>query len=108
METTMQQRRTFRRTDFNGWVEVTTSRQRSRGTANDLSVGGVGVLMPAPLPAATTAVTSEFALPGISLPLALEGVVAWSDPGRGRFGVRFERVDPGLAELLASYVAGRF
>lgn len=108
----MQERRADRRADFHGWVELTTSRGRARGAGCDLSVGGLGLELrgaaatqDAPLAAA---VTSEFALPGISLPLALEGVIAWNDAARGRLGVRFERVDPSVAELLESYVAGRF
>jgi hypothetical protein len=32
--------------------------------------------------------------------------VAWATDGRA--GVRFEAVDPGLAELLENHVAGRF
>ncbi len=50
---------------------------------------------------------SEFALPGLSLPLAVEARVAWNDPGSARMGLRFVGVDPGIAELLARYTDGR-
>jgi len=61
----------------------------------------------APAPPVDAALVSEFALPGISLPLELEGRLVWADPRSGRAGVRFEAVDPGLAELLSNFVAGR-
>jgi hypothetical protein len=67
----------------------------------------MGLSLPSPLPECQSAVVSEFALPGIALPLALDGVVVWTDPEASRLGIRFLEVDPGLAELLASYVAGR-
>jgi hypothetical protein len=95
------------RAPFVGWVELALDGSRRRARALDLSVLGIGVELGGPVPAVREPVVSEFALPGISLPLALEGVVAWTDPGRARLGVAFADVDPGLAELLASFVAGR-
>jgi hypothetical protein len=102
------QERRYRRVSFEGWVELLTIEGARRlGTGRDLSSGGIGLELPGePLPVGG-AVTSEFALPGISLPLALDGRVAWRDPGNRRIGIRFERVDPGLAELLESFVGGR-
>jgi hypothetical protein len=99
-----QQRRP--RAPFSGWVELTTEGRRRLGTGRDLSPGGIGLELRGDLPEIGGVVTSEFALPGISIPLALEGRVAWSD-GAQRVGVRFERVDPGLAELLENFVGGR-
>lgn len=96
------------RAPFSGWVELTADGRRRLGTGRDLSAGGIGVELRGDLPPVGDAVTSEFALPGISLPIALEGRVAWSDGTRQRVGVRFERVDPGLAELLENFVGGRF
>jgi hypothetical protein len=98
-----QQRRP--RAPFSGWVELTAEGRRRLGTGRDLSPGGIGLELRGELPEVGGVVTSEFALPGISIPLALEGRVAWSDSGR--LGVRFERVDPGLAELLENFVGGR-
>jgi hypothetical protein len=95
------------RAPFSGWVEITTEGRRRLGTGCDLSPGGIGLELPGELPPVGGSVTSEFALPGISIPLALEGRVVWSDAGRQRVGVRFERVDPGLAELLENFVGGR-
>lgn len=95
------------RARFTGWVELTTGGRRRLGTARDLSPGGIGLELRGELPAVGGAVTSEFALPGISIPLALDGRVAWSDRQRQRVGVRFEDVDPGLAELLENFVGGR-
>lgn len=95
------------RAPFSGWVEVTTDGLRRLGTGCDLSAGGIGLELRGELPPIGEPVISEFALPGISIPLELEGRVAWSDPQRLRVGVRFERVDPGLAELLENFVGGR-
>jgi hypothetical protein len=103
--TAEQQRRP--RAPFSGWVELTAEGRRRLGTGRDLSPGGIGLELRGDLPAVGGAVTSEFTLPGISIPLALEGRVAWSDTHRARVGVRFERVDPGLAELLENFVGGR-
>jgi hypothetical protein len=52
-------------------------------------------------------VVTEFPLPGIALPLALAARVVWADPESDRAGLLFDDVDPGLSELLASYVNGR-
>lgn len=95
------------RAPFVAWVELMVDGVRRRARARDLSADGIGIELAAPLPRAREAVVSEFALPGISLPLALAGVVAWSSPGEARIGVRFDDVDPGLSELLESFVAGR-
>jgi hypothetical protein len=95
------------RAAFGGWVEILADGRRLRATATDLSVAGLGVEMRGALPEASQPVVSEFALPGISLPLALEGEVAWTDKRASRFGVRFRDLDPGLAELIESYVAGK-
>lgn len=95
------------RAGFAGWVEITADGRRRLGTGCDLSAGGIGVALRNALPSRDARVTSEFALPGISLPLALDGLVAWCDERSGRVGIRFEGVDPGLAELLESFVSGR-
>jgi hypothetical protein len=95
------------RARFIGWVELMADGARCLGNGRDLSAGGIGLEVPGDPPRVGDPVTSEFALPGISLPLALDGRVAWRDPGNGRIGVAFERVDPGLAELLESFVGGR-
>lgn len=98
-------RRQCPRTAFDGWVELHVGGVRRLATGCDLSPGGIGLdLGEQPLDRAT-AVTCEFALPGISLPLELDGSVAWS--GGRRVGIRFHGVDPGLAELLENHVAGR-
>jgi len=95
------------RAPFAGWVELSSNGVRRRARALDLSVHGIGVALTGPPPAMREAVVSEFALPGISLPVALDGTVVWVDPDASRAGVAFAEVDPGLAELLASFVAGR-
>lgn len=87
-------------------MEISAEGQRRLATARDLSPAGIGIDLPgAPLKPASPLVC-EFALPGISLPLALDGHVAWV--AGSRLGVRFDDVDPGLAELLENHVAGRF
>jgi PilZ domain-containing protein len=95
------------RARFESWVELRADGTLRRAGARDLSVHGLGLSLPGPLPERQSAVVSEFALPGITLPLALEGIVVWTNPRASRMGIRFVGVDPGLAELLASYVAGR-
>jgi hypothetical protein len=99
--------RTGQRAAFESWVELRLPGARRRAAARDLSVQGIGLALSGPLPAVAAEVVSEFALPGIMLPLALEGVVVWADAAGSRIGVRFREVDPGLAELLGSFVAGR-
>jgi hypothetical protein len=95
------------RAPFDRWVELRAGGTRRLAAARDLSVRGIGLSLPGPLPERLSAVVSEFALPGITLPLALDGVVVWVDPSASRIGIQFLEVDPGLAELLDSYVAGR-
>ena len=95
------------RATFAGWVEITADGRRRLGTGCDLSAGGICVALRNAPPPRDARVTSEFALPGISLPVSLDGQVAWCDEGSGRVGIRFEGVDPGLAELLESFVSGR-
>lgn len=94
------------RAPYRGWVELTVGSERIRAEGCDLSVDGIGIEVD-PAPPSDAALVSEFALPGISLPLELEGRLVWSDARSGRAGVRFEAVDPGLAELLSNFVAGR-
>ena len=99
------EQRISRRTRFGGWVEVHVGGARRLAAGRDLSASGIGLELGGdPIPPQAR-VTCEFALPGISLPLELEGAVAWCQGNR--LGVRFDEVDPGLAELLDNHVAGR-
>jgi hypothetical protein len=95
------------RAPYRGWVELTVAGRRLRAEGHDLSMDGIGLALRGLAPEVEAALVSEFVLPGISLPLALRGRVVWNDPGSGRAGVRFEAVDPGLADLLSNFVAGR-
>jgi hypothetical protein len=93
------------RAAFDGWVELQVDGARRLATGVDLSQGGIGIALRQGDLAPDTPVVCEFALPGISLPLELDGRIAWA---RGpRAGVRFDVVDSGLAELLENHVAGR-
>ncbi|HKJ24642.1 MAG TPA: PilZ domain-containing protein [Myxococcota bacterium] len=94
------------RAPYRGWVELTLGADRVRAEGCDLSVDGIGIAVKGP-PPIDTSLVSEFTLPGITLPLELRGRLVWSDAGACRAGVRFESVDPGLAELLSNFVAGR-
>jgi hypothetical protein len=98
------------RAPYRGWVELRLGSDRRsdrhRAEGCDLSVDGIGVALARELPVDAKLV-SEFVLPGIALPLELRGRLVWADPVAGRAGVRFEAVDPGLAELLSNFVAGR-
>ncbi len=96
-----------KRARFESWVELQAGGTWRRAAGRDLSVRGMGLALSGPLPERESAVVSEFPLPGIALPLALEGVVVWVNPLASRIGIRFLQVDPGLAELLHSYVSGR-
>lgn len=95
------------RVHYGAWVEISHDGRRRRARARDLGAGGIGLELgeagEAPPPRAR--VVSEFALPGIALPLEVSGVVAWSETDR--CGVRFRDVDSGIAELIESFVAGR-
>lgn len=95
------------RTRFDGWVEVASGGQRLRGAGHDLSRDGIGLSLEETPPAVTSQLVSEFALPGIGLPLELQGQVVWMNPETRSLGVRFQGVDPGLADLIANFVAGR-
>ena len=93
------------RAPFDGWVEVHAAGERRLATGRDLSASGIGlVVSPDGLPARSN-VTCEFALPGISLPMEVEGWVAWSIGAL--VGVCFAAIDPGIGELLENHVAGR-
>ena len=94
------------RAPYRGWVELTVDRDRLRAEGFDLSVEGIGVELDA-APAVDALLVSEFVLPGITLPLELRGRIVWRDLETGRAGVRFESVDPGLAELISNFVSGR-
>jgi hypothetical protein len=98
------ERRSSLRTPFDGWVELRAGGTRRLATGFDLSAGGIGIIVsPDGLPPRTS-VTCEFPLRGISLPVELEGRVAWSVGPR--VGVCFGPMDPGLVELLENHVAG--
>ena len=99
----MQERREAGRAALESWVEIAAGGARYRATAADVSVCGLG-LSGAGLVAGAS-VVAEFPLPGIGLPLELSARVMWADTGR--LGLRFEGIDPGLRELLESYVDGR-
>lgn len=95
------------RAPFHGWVEVLCDGHRARGTGLDLSVDGIGLALPDAACPLEGELVSEFPLPGIALPLEVRGRWAWSDRPKGRGGIRFEALDPGIADLLANFVAGR-
>lgn len=99
------ERRGKRRAAFDGWVEVHVDGVRRLANGVDLSSDGIGIDFDSSMPALDTCLACEFKLPGISLALELMGAVAWKHGSR--VGVRFDAVDPGLAELLENYVAGR-
>jgi hypothetical protein len=101
------ERRGERRACFDGWVEIVGRETRVRGSGRDLSRAGLGAVVRSPHPALHTHVEAEFALPGIRLPIVLPGVVAWSDAATGRIGLRFDDIEPGIAELIGSFAAGR-
>lgn len=101
------ERRGARRARFEGWVEIRVEGQRRRARGYDLSTEGIGIQSVEPLPESVQRVVSEFPLPGIGLPLELEAHVVWADAPRRRLGLRFLHIDPGLADLLQSYVDGR-
>jgi hypothetical protein len=89
-------------------VEIAAGGERRLARARDLSEDGLGLELEAPHPEPGDRLESEFALPGIRVPLVVTARVAWSDPAAGRMGLAFEPLDVGVAELLQSAVAGRF
>ncbi|UCE87769.1 MAG: PilZ domain-containing protein [Deltaproteobacteria bacterium] len=101
------ERRRRTRASFEGWVEVRAPGGRRRARGLDLSAHGIGLSIEPPHPGLGDSVTSEFALPGISPPVALEGDVVWGDAGGARIGLRFRSVDPGLDEIIERFVADR-
>lgn len=102
------ERRRGARAEFDGWVELTVGAERRLATSIDLSAEGLGLLLAPPHPEPGEPVESEFALPGFGVPLSVPARVAWSDPEGGRLGLRFDRLDLAVSELLQSAVAGRF
>lgn len=99
------ERRQNQRRDFGGWVAVHADGVRRLATGRDVSASGIGLVFDhAPAPAAA-AVVCEFQIPGIQLAVELAGDIAWTDGQRA--GVRFDAVDPALAELLDNHVEGR-
>lgn len=100
-------RRARLRVPFAGRVELTMGGRRRAGHAVDLSATGLGLRLGRP-PARDQAVEAEFHLPGFVVPLALSARVAWRDALEGRLGLDFGPLEPAVAELLESCVAGRF
>jgi hypothetical protein len=92
---------------FEGWVEICVRGDRRRARGTDLSPSGIGLSLAPPHPSAGDSVSSEFALPGISPPLALEAAIVWRDAESSRVGLRFASVDPGLDEIIERFVADR-
>ncbi len=101
----MEERRKSGRAELDSWVEIDADGVRSRATVSDVSTGGLGIALHGSALAPGTALVAEFPLPGIGLPLELRACVVWAHDRH--VGLRFESVDPGLRELLASYVDGR-
>lgn len=99
------ERRKAARADLNTWVEIASANGRTRASTCDVSAEGLGLTGVAP--EAGASLVAEFPLPGIGLPLELTGQVVWSDSSGSRAGLYFDDVDPGLREILASYVSGR-
>lgn len=86
---------------------ISSDGRHRRARGRDLSSQGIGVVLDGVHPPEERFVESEFALPGFFVSIALRARVAWSDAGSGRLGLRFEEIEPELAELLENYVAGR-
>lgn len=101
----MNERRKAPRADLDAWVEIASAKGRVRASTFDVSADGLGLKGVAPQVGAS--LLAEFPLPGIGLPLELAGQVVWSDASGSRAGLLFQDVDPGLREILASYVSGR-
>lgn len=99
----MAERRKHQRALLHTWVDLSSDNGWCRSRVTDVSMGGLGI---EGLPPRGPSVTSEFPLPGIRLPVELAAEVVWTDGASGRSGLRFVDPDPGLAELLGSYVAG--
>jgi hypothetical protein len=102
-----EERRRGRRARFEGWVGIAAGEVHRMARGRDLSAGGIGLTLGDPHPFSAGIVESEFALPGFVVPLKLCARVAWRDSRTQGLGLRFEEIDPGLAELLENYVAGR-
>ena len=102
-----EERRRNPRTRFEGWVGIASGKTHRMARGRDLSARGLGLTLGGPHPFTAGVVESEFALPGFVVPLKLSARVAWTDSRTEGLGLRFEEIDPGLAELLENYVAGR-
>lgn len=100
------ERRRSPRARLEGWVELSADGNRQRGALRDVSVDGLGVARVDRALAPGQRLLAEFPLPGIGLPVELEGVVVWGGPPGGPAGIRFLGMDPGLAELLSRHASG--
>lgn len=105
------ERRASDRAAYGRWVEIHAEGRRWLGQGQTLSTGGMAIRFDAsalePFPDdLPTRVSSEFALPGIALPLVVESEVCWSDAEAGCLGLRFQGLDEGLRELIAHFVGG--
>ncbi len=91
-------------------VDVRFGGTRQRARAADLSETGLGIIVRGDRARALVTgheVEVEFALPGLSPPLALAAQIVWHDSSAERLGVRFQSLDPGLAALLDAFARGR-
>jgi hypothetical protein len=103
------ERRGRARSPFEAAVELSDGNGRVRvARARDLGGLGMGLDLAAPHPLPGHPVHLEFTLPelGLRVPLAVAAVVAWSDASRGRMGLRFAGLDPGVADLLGRLAGG--
>lgn len=100
-----QERRKAPRAQLDAWVEIASETGRVRAATSDVSADGLG--LSDVTPRVGEELRAEFPLPGIGLPLELHGRVVWADDVGRRAGLLFEEVDPGLREILSSYVSGK-
>jgi len=102
----LRERRRSPRAALDAWVELSGEGCRQRGATRDVSVEGLGIARVDRALVPGQRLLAEFPLPGIGLPVELEGVVVWCGPPGGPAGIRFLGMDPGLAELLSRHASG--
>ena len=94
------------RAPFDGPVEFVAkgSSERIAGRCKDVSLGGMYVQTPHPLPFGVDLVV-HLTLPGLKKALAIPGVVRWTRPGAGmglQFGLIGARETHAITELTRS------
>ena len=107
-----QKQRADPRVDVELEVQYRTAQEFTAAYAKNISGGGIFIRSQKPLPL-NSEVQVRFTLPGVLHPLAVRGLVVWTNPHPSRssfpsgMGIKFMELDPKAKEIIARFVEGK-